>query len=794
MLKISHVALVCTLAFLPFLIFQASQLKFGTAFVEAWLPGDDEAKTKYREFRDDFGDDQFLIVSWPDCKRHDPRLEAFSRRLEELADDEQQLGITSVSNSSRAFQDLSKTLDYIRDPGLRETEVAKRLSGVALGKDGSAFILIRLKQASVQQHAVLFSEIETIATDVLKGKSRELILAGEPFQIHVIDRSSRDAMQYFVAPSSVMALLIAWICLRELKLTALVFIFAGIGQLIGMATVSYFLDEMIAVLVVLPTLVFMLTLSAAVHLTNYFIDLRGKSRQEQRIAKSDKSTSPLQFLGVRALRMGMTPCILATATTVFGFASLITSELAPVWQFGLLSALSLVLASGVMLVNFPATASKIQSLGRNDRASSKSESPIATGDEKPRLTIWLGHLTGHFASWISIMGIAGLVFALVGLTRLESSTEFEDMFRSDSPALRSLRWVREHVGPIHALEVLVQFRGDDGPLEITDELSSLQQLSRGLQRVGQVASTTSAVTFLPEMPTGGGARTTVLRAVMRRKLTDRLPELESRGLLHTEESDRVWRITTRIEKLRGDNYDAVRRQLLSNLELTANELKADRPGIDVNVELAGIRTVVERAHHALIRDLATSFAAAFVLITPVMMLIVRGFWSGLVLMIPNVLPVALVFGSMGWLGVRLDVASILTASVALGIAVDDTLHFVSWFFRSRRMGNDAETAVQHAIERCARPMLHTTLICTFAMAPFFLSDFLPTSKFALLMILILWGAILGDLIVLPALLQSPLGRWIGSRQAALANQSGGSTDNQSAQAAGAQPKMHVERS
>jgi predicted RND superfamily exporter protein len=135
-------------------------------------------------------------------------------------------------------------------------------------------------------------------------------------------------------------------------------------------------------------------------------------------------------------------------------------------------------------------------------------------------------------------------------------------------------------------------------------------------------------------------------------------------------------------------------------------------------------------------------------------------------MLPNLLPVTIVFGAMGWLNIPLDVASILTASVALGIAVDDTLHCTYWYLRYRRAGQQATAAMMEALRKCARPMLHTTLICTGAMVPFLFCEFLPTGKFALLMILILSGALLCDLIFLPGLLCSPFGRWIGnSRQA-----------------------------
>lgn len=747
----------------PLLAYQASRLEFGTTFVETWLPGNDEARSGYRAFRDKFGDDQFLIISWPGCTVSDPRLPQFTKRLRKVAEDHPEFKINGIDDSASMLDSLADETS-----GISQAEAIRRLSGFGIGKSGVSFVTLKLEQAPVGQRAELFEIIQVEANDVLRNEADELILAGEPYQIHMIDRSSREAMQKLVLPSTIMALFIAWLCLRDLRLTLLVFAFAGLGQLIGMASVSFFLREMIAVLVVLPTLVFMLTLSAAVHLTNYFIDVSQRSREVE----------PRLF-GVRALRIGATPCTLATVTTVFGFGSLIASQLAPVWQFGILSALSLVVSSALTLAVFPAAALlvTIGNARKKHSEATKAEShpvtpviDISEQQNEPEnekrlgqsVTTFVAWFTSRFATPITIAGISLLCVSLVGLTRLRTSTEFDDMFSEDSDAIKSLNWVRKNIGPISSLEFLVSPQHES--TERVDDLVEIELLGflqSKLRKAENVEGVMSASTFLPPPPTGRGARSTIQRAVYRKKVTSQYAVLEEQGLLHQSDAERIWRLTARVADMRGDNYVVLRDSIVQTLRSGIDEFKTLRPEIEVNFELTGLRTVVEKAHYALITDLCTSFAAAFLLITPVMMLIVRGIRSGLTLMIPNLLPVAVVFGSMGWFGVQLDVASILTASVALGIAVDDTLHFVTWYFRSRRQNMSAKISAAIAIEACARPMLHTTMICACAMFPFFFSDFIPTSKFALLMILILWGAILGDLFLLPAMLQSPFGSWIG---------------------------------
>lgn len=786
--RLSRICFVVVVACAPLIGYWAAQLQFGTAFVESWLPDDDPARIDYRGFRQRFGEDQFLLVSWPECTIDDPRLEQFTDHLLDAAEQAPGLAISRVENSKRMLDGL--TAGPLK---LRPQEAHRRLQGFAIGQDGTCFVSIQVAQAETDQRAALIAKVHEVAADVVGCPPDELVLAGEPYQVYLIDRSSREAMQYYVAPSTLIALLVGWFCLRGIRLTLIVFALAGLGQVLGMALVAFFISEMTAVLVVLPTLVFMLTLSAAIHLTNYYVDSGGDCEERA---------------GARALLLGARPCILATLTTVFGFASLTVSQLSPVWQFGSLAALGLILSSLFLLTVFPA-ATRIGLRTPNDSRTAPSEdatlkepstaSPVQSSAHESRLRRFgrrveasLLVVTARRAMPITLGGITLLVFAIAGLNHLQTSTEFDDMFPERSQSLRSLRWVQQRLGPINSLEFLVSFphatsndqvadrqvaevdrssatepsEADSEAFVECDLLAQLELVRRIHQELAgspHVHSVLSATTFLPELPQGAGVRNTIRRAVIRRQVEANWEQLDEQGLVDLAKQ-RTWRITARVRDLRGSNFESISSLLLSESQQHARAI--EEASCIPTIQLSGLRTVIEKAHRSILGDLGGSFVAAFILITPVMMIIVRSIRSGLILMIPNVLPVALVFGGMGWLGIKLDVASILTASVALGIAVDDTLHFMSWFLRGRQAGDSPSKAVASAVHACARPMIQTTVISSGAMLPFFFSDFLPTSKFALLMILILNGAIIGDLILLPALLQSQLGHWVGkSKQA-----------------------------
>ncbi len=100
----------------------------------------------------------------------------------------------------------------------------------------------------------------------------------------------------------------------------------------------------------------------------------------------------------------------------------------------------------------------------------------------------------------------------------------------------------------------------------------------------------------------------------------------------------------------------------------------------------------------------------------------------------------------------------MTASVALGIAIDDTLHFLAWFRREKSLNQTSEEAVHSALKHCGRAMIHTTFICGLGLLVFGFSDFIPTQRFAWMMLTLLTTALIGDLLFLPAMLMQPFAK------------------------------------
>lgn len=226
-------------------------------------------------------------------------------------------------------------------------------------------------------------------------------------------------------------------------------------------------------------------------------------------------------------------------------------------------------------------------------------------------------------------------------------------------------------------------------------------------------------------------------------------------------------------------------------------------GGEIQAVYTGVVPVVYKAQRTLLASLGESIGLAFVLIAAVMIVLLNpgrrifdrfrptnfanGFAAGWVSMIPNVFPVLIVFGAMGHLnqiwpgGFLVDIGTMMTASVAMGVAVDDTIHFLSWFRSYLDLGYSRRDAVIETYRRVGPAMTQTTVVGGLGLFVFALSTFTPTQRFGTLMLVLLATALVGDLVFLPAILVGPLGKFFKprdtDRKQPTASDSGKSSDD-----------------
>lgn len=206
-------------------------------------------------------------------------------------------------------------------------------------------------------------------------------------------------------------------------------------------------------------------------------------------------------------------------------------------------------------------------------------------------------------------------------------------------------------------------------------------------------------------------------------------------------------------------------------EGVAQTTEAAKRGDPISVIYTGVVPVVYKAQRTLLESLIESFAWTFLTVALTMMVLLRdwhGGWGignwlnfrgGFMAMLPNLFPIALVFGVIGWRGILVDIGTMMTASIALGIAVDDTVHFLEWFRTAYMRGLNRVEATLDAFGRVGTAMVQTAFVGGLGLSVFALSSFTPTQRFGTMMLVMLFVALFGELVMMPALLASPLGKY-----------------------------------
>lgn len=204
-------------------------------------------------------------------------------------------------------------------------------------------------------------------------------------------------------------------------------------------------------------------------------------------------------------------------------------------------------------------------------------------------------------------------------------------------------------------------------------------------------------------------------------------------------------MVTRLPWLDASSYGP----LITYLRRGIDEYVGDAAVISPTGSALSLVSIVD----GLLDDLIRSFGTAFVVITLLMVVLLRDVRLGLVAMVPNLLPVATVLGTMGAFGIPIDLNNILLGSIAIGIAVDDTIHFLHQFKRHYHTYGNVETAIEHSFRHAGRAIVITSAILVAGFSVFASAEMYNVVRFGMLIALTLLSALLVDIIFTPALLR-----------------------------------------
>ncbi len=787
--------------------------------VHDWLPDTYNETQDFSWFQEHFENETFVLISWEGCTLDDPRLELLAQKLippevpppanpgplkkpapKGWNDDffwskwfKKPDPVGFVGPRGPLFKHVEtsqRLLKRLTEPpvNVSEGEAIKRLSGLFLGPDDrQSCAVVTLTPEGKRDLRETLKKLYSVAEEELGLPRDRVRMGGPPVDNVAISVEGEKTLIRLFIPAGIVGLSLAFWCLRSVRLTTMVFAAALYAGAVSLAIVYYFGGTMNAILLTMPAVVYVAGISGAIHFANYYRDS---------VAESGIEGAP-----ARAVQHSWLPCTLSAGTTAAGLISLYTSELVPIRSFGVYSAAG-VLATLLLLFLFLPSWMQMWPMRPHsllDGDQPKAEDIALPARWRKFLEGVLNHYRLVFAGLIVMMVFCGL-----GLTKINTSIKLTKLFSADADIIHSYQWLETNLGPLVPMEVVVKIDPTICKLNFLERMELISRIQGQMQGIKDLGNTMSAVTFAPSLEIkGGGPFKVSLRNTKSKRLEQHRQEFIDGDFLDMDGEQELWRISARVGALNDVDYgefkteirDRVEPVLQAQREMLAKaarkkqaaEQQAEDGPNKKNAEMAaagtpehaddmgitaiytGLVPVVYKAQREMLNGLAWNFVTDLLTIASVMTVVFWDFSAGLILLIPSVFPMVIVFGLMGWMGIVIDVGTIMTPTVALGVSVDDVVHFLIWYRRGLSEGKNRKGAIMLAYEGCARAMYQSWAVLGLGLAVFALSSFVPTQRFGALMFTLLTAALVGNLLLLPAVLASPLSHFFGRRLVKKAN-------------------------
>jgi uncharacterized protein len=778
--------------------------------VHDWLPDTYDETQDFSWFQEHFENETFVLISWDGCTLDDPRLELLAKKLippevpppdnpgplkkrapKGWNDDffwskwfQKPDPIGFVGPRGPLFKHVEtsqRLLKRLTEPpvNLSEGEAIKRLSGLFIGPDNQqSCAVVTLTPEGKRDLRDTLKKLHSVTEEELGLPRDRVRMGGPPVDNVAISVEGEKTLIRLFIPAGIVGLSLAFWCLRSVRLTTMVFAAALYAGGVSLAIVYYCGGTMNAILLTMPAVVYVAGISGAIHFANYYRDS---------VAESGIDGAP-----ARAVKHSWLPCTLSAGTTAAGLISLYTSDLVPIRSFGVYSAAG-VLATLLLLFLFLPSWMQMWPMRPHsllDGDQPKHEDIALPARWRKFLQGVINHYRLVFAGLLVMM-----VFCGIGLTKINTSIKLTKLFSADADIIHSYEWLETKLGPLVPMEVVIKVDPAKCKLNFLERMELVRRVQDQMQGIKDLGNTMSAVTFAPSLEIkGGGPFKRALRKTKSDHLEQHRQEFIDGDFLDMDGPQELWRISARVGALNDVDYgefkseirDRVEPVLQAQRELLAkdaaekqaktenesNEAAADNviavapklaDDMGITAIYTGLVPVVYKAQREMLNGLAWNFVTDLLTIASVMTVVFWDFSAGLILLIPSVFPMVIVFGLMGWMGIVIDVGTIMTPTVALGVSVDDVVHFLIWYRRGLSDGKNRQGATMLAYEGCARAMYQSWAVLGLGLAVFALSSFVPTQRFGALMFTLLTAALIGNLLLLPAVLASPLSYFFGRR-------------------------------
>jgi hypothetical protein len=447
---------------------------------------------------------------------------------------------------------------------------------------------------------------------------------------------------------------------------------------------------------------------------------------------------------LEALRIVHTPLFISAATTMAGFGALALNRIPAVRDLGIFATLGICLSYFFCMTLVPATLMVLP-------APRFEQLPGKAGSHRHSFLRELGEFNIHHRGWVYTVALASAVWALWGLFRLEVHTDYLGYFRERAPVVQAAHQFEQRLAGIAPLSVIVETTGQRLVIE-PQILKATETLQNSLTHATGMDLTLSVIDILK---------------LLHRAFHDEDPHYFALpsdphligDLIDFAESDPNGLSEDFISNDRKSLRIFGRTHLFSSTELNKelDHIQQEASQLfpaDVRVHATGTLVLMNQTSDQVATEQVKGLVVSVLLIVSIVIILLGSWRIGLLVLVPAGLPVFLCFGLMGWSGVSLNVNTSLIANIAIGIAVNNCIHYVVHFRRSLNTGLSISDSTRESLKNVGGPMLATSVALTLGFLVFGFSSFVPVSHFGLLSAFIMGVDLIANLFLLPSLMLS----------------------------------------
>ena len=589
----------------------------------------------------------------------------------------------------------------------------------------SIFVILKpqtnslLKQEAREQ---TWRDIQNILEQANKKVPFKTHFAGQATFEQALSQSTRHAQVWGTAIILIIVCVVFDFLFRSIPGVLLCLGLVGSSFVWFLGTIGFLGKPLNFVTAMLPPLILMVSVLDFIHVYSLFIHQPPNFSPQEKLAHS--------------LNKFIKPGFLTMVTSGIGFGSLATSSMEATRHFGLFAVIGIVMA-------FILTVGPFSLLVMHFGSSLKTKEPASPWISKA-VSLLAGLSRDHWKP-VLILALLVLGITIFKIPQLTIETKPIRFYPPDSSLRQDVKLIDRSFGGTTTIDLIV--KGEPGSMKNPETLKEIEIFAKETQKINYAGYPLSAIDFLKKG---------------NRVLHDNNPDFF--GIPSTtQEVETLFSFLEKdpyFKRLASPDYSTLRLNALVEAQGTqegkqmlkeVKELAAKTLRAPLALTVTGANIVWMNMEKMIANSLITSFTTSFILITVIMALVFRSWKLGLVAMIPNVFPILVTLGIMGWMHIPLNMVTLMIASLALGLAIDDTIHLVMEL-KEEIHSLSLKEAIANTFKNLGPAVVSTSAVLSLSFWALCVSDFLPTYYFGLLSGVTILTGLAAELVLFPACL------------------------------------------